>query len=213
MTNNPSHGQNPAGNYHGTAQRNTLAFRIMIHRIAEEYLNTHNEGEEALEQMDMLGVAYELWGAEVHDKTEEWWNRFGDEPDHYNQILRLIHRLAKIRKLVRERTRDNQKLVNIYQQILQQADITICAYSSWVTLLPINKELSDAIDENDCYKTIQEREDSFEEVGPEAFDMTVLEEALKWAEGKWEKISEHRGKGDIKTGREGSHKQPTERRK
>ena len=127
-------------------------------------MNTYNEGEEALEQMDMLGVAYELWGAEVHDKTEEWWNRFGDEPDHYNQIVRLIHRLAKIRKLVRERTRDNQKLVNIYQQILQQADITICAYSSWVTLLPINKELLDAIDENGCYKTIQEREDSFEEV-------------------------------------------------
>ena len=174
-------------------------------RSAEEYLNTHNEGEEALEQMDKLGVAYSLWAAEVHDKTEEWWNRFGDETNHHNQILRLIHRLAKIRKLVRERTRDNQKLVNIYQQILQQADITIYAHSTRATLLPISKALSDTIDVDADYKTIQEKEDEYEDVGPEAFDMKVQEEALKWAEGSWIKTSEHAGKGDIKTGREGSH--------
>jgi hypothetical protein len=30
-------------------------------RVSEEYLNTHNEGEEALEQMDKLGIAYDLW--------------------------------------------------------------------------------------------------------------------------------------------------------
>ena len=109
-------------------------------RITEEYLNTHNEGEEALEQMDKLGIAHELWEGEGHVKPEEWWDRFGDEPDHYNQILRLIHRLAKIRKLVRERTRDNQNLVNIYQQILQQADNTLCEDRSWPSLLPIKEE-------------------------------------------------------------------------
>jgi hypothetical protein len=155
--------------------------------------------------MDKLGVAYSLWAAEVHDKTEEWWNRFGDETNHHNQILRLIHRLAKIRKLVRERIRDNQQLVNIYQQILQQADITICAHSTRETLLPISKALSDTIDVDADYKTIQEKEDEYEEVGPETFDMKVQEEALKWAEGSWIKTSEHAGKGDIKTGREGSH--------
>ena len=131
--------------------------------------------------MDMLGVAYEMWEGEGHVKPEKWWNRFGDEPDHYNQILRLIHRLAKIRKLVRECTRDNQKLVNIYQQILQQADNTFYEDRSWPSLLPINEEwASTALAE----KTIQEREDLFEKIGPETFEMKVQEEAIKWAEGE-----------------------------
>ena len=45
----------------------------------------------------------------------------GDELDCPNQILRPVHRLAKVRKLVRERARDNQKLVKIYQQLIHQA--------------------------------------------------------------------------------------------
>jgi hypothetical protein len=152
--------------------------------------------------MDKLGIAHELWEGEGHVKPEEWWDRFGDEPDHYNQILRLIHRLAKIRKLVRERTRDNQNLVNIYQQILQQAENTRCAHNSWTSLLPVHVEGrwgGAAIAE----QTIQEREDLFEETGQEIYEMKVHEEALKWAEGEWVKIEEYKGKGDIKIGRKG----------
>jgi hypothetical protein len=77
--------------------------------------------------MDKLGIAYNLWIEEGSCvKPESWWDRFGDGLDDCNQTLRLIHRLAKLRKLVRERTRDNQSLVNLYQQILQQAENTWC---------------------------------------------------------------------------------------
>jgi hypothetical protein len=151
--------------------------------------------------MDKLGIAYNLWIEENgRVKPEKWWDRFGDEPDHYNQTFRLIHRLAKLRKLVRERTRDNQNLVNIYQQILQQAENTWCVDRAEQGTIPKSEGWTRT---GIVKQTIQEREGRYEKIGPETFVIKVQEEALEWAEGEWVKIEEHKGPGDIKIGRRG----------
>jgi hypothetical protein len=154
--------------------------------IAMEYLNTHNEGDEAIEQMDKIGIAYKLWNGST--KPEEWWRRFGDELDNPDQTLGLIHRLAKIRKLVRERTRDNHNLVKIYHQLMQQAENAQCTHMGVKGIIPTSELWGGAVLER---STIQEREDQDEKVGKEIFVMKVQEEALKWAESEWKKTEEH----------------------
>ena len=127
--------------------------------------------------MDKLGIAYNLWIEEGGCvKPEIWWDRLGDELDHYNQtLLRPIHRLAKLRKLVRERTRDNQSLVNIYQQVLQQAENTWCVDMAVRGTIPKSEGWAGAVIEE---RTIQEREDQYEKMGLEAFTIKVQEQAL-----------------------------------
>ena len=52
------------------------------------------------------------------------------------------------------------------------------------------------------YPIIQEREDRDKKVGEETFMIKVQEKALKWAEGKWKKIEEHKVQGDRDKGKD-----------
>jgi hypothetical protein len=95
---------------------------------------------------------------------------------------------------VRERTRDNQNLVKIYHQLLHQAENTYNLEIGGIEgIIPTREYFGPRHIDILEKPTTQQREDRNESVGDEAFVLEAEEEALKWAEGKWIKVKEHKG--------------------